>query len=638
MSESLAIPSALTELDRRLRSSTDQAELVQVLRALQRLRLSEADLCVNIECLRATNDATEQDENIEQNCLLALDLVGGYKTGGLSWDASTMAPIYLGTVLDREALDGGLAHAARPNDLLPRRPFDRLPQDIARRLVDWVDTRLRAHDYSVEPADIYRTPKSAFTTRPAALLALPDRLALEALAETISTRLDEALPQGVLWPRGRSENHAHRASSDYRSRPLEWDSKYIVKADIADFYGSVDHTILGLVTSTHLEMPWKYGQAVESLLTAVMRIDRGLPQGVPASDLFASAFLLPIDSRLSELHATYIRNGDDYFFPASSVDEARSMLQRFEEDLRGVGLALNDDKTAIMRSFSYQKGLEERSTAVAELVIELELSHEAMPIQTQPNKWSTRLLEASDEGGMVWQSIVDPLWDQMYLGDLTLDDVIEDLQDTIQPGAAEAHKTLLRALALELQSGRPISGNAEDLGRRCLVFLAASRTEVELHNVDTLLQWFPGLAPHASTYLSAIACRSQDEISAFLVRLLDGPQRTDWTFGWLCAAAQVEGFELREDLARRLEAASVDRHEGMLTRTAAMRALAVAGRLTERVWRRIAEDATPAVQSEMAFSALSEPSLYPWPFESRQFDTHGLTAGTERALPPTSER
>ena len=103
-----------------------------------------------------------------------------------------MAPIYLGAVLDREALDDGLAHAACPNDLLPRRPFDRLPQNVAGRLVDWVD-----------------------------------------------------------------------------------------------------HSLLGLVTSTHLEMPRKYGQAVESLLTALMHIDRGLPQGVQASDLFATAFLLP---------------------------------------------------------------------------------------------------------------------------------------------------------------------------------------------------------------------------------------------------------------------------------------------------------------------------------------------------------
>ena len=49
----------------------------------------------------------------------------------------------------------------------------------------------------------------------------------------------------------------------------------------------------------------------------------------------------------------------------------------------------------------------------------------------------------------------------------------------------------------------------------------------------------------------------------------------------------------------------------MLTRTAALRTLAVAGQLTERTWRRLGKDATPAVQSEMVFSALFEPDLYP---------------------------
>ena len=39
---------------------------------------------------------------------------------------------------------------------------------------------------------------------------------------------------------------------DYQSRVLEWGSNYTIKADIADFYGSVDHAILGPVTSTHL--------------------------------------------------------------------------------------------------------------------------------------------------------------------------------------------------------------------------------------------------------------------------------------------------------------------------------------------------------------------------------------------------
>ena len=615
VSESVAIPSVLDELDRRLRSSTDAAELIQVLRVLQRLRLSEADLCVHIECLRATNDATEQNEDVEENCLMALDLVGGYTTGGLSWDAATMAPILLAAVLDHAALNNGLVHAARPNDLLPRRPFDFLPEKVATHLVEWVDVRLRDGGYSVEPADIYRVPKSAFTTRPAALLALPDRVALEALAEMISPRLNDLLPREVVWPRSREGSHADLENVNYRLRPLQWESRYIVKADIADFYGSVDHSLLGLITSTHLEMPRKYGQAVESLLTALMAIDRGLPQGVPASDLFASAFLLPVDSRLSDLDMPYVRYADDYLLPASSIDEARSTLQHLEEGLRGVGLALNDGKTAIMRASTYERGLKNPAIAVADLMQELEQSQGAMLATPQPTKWSRHQVEVLDEEGLAWNTIEDPLWDQMYLGNLTLDDVIADLRDTVDLGNSEAHQTLLRALVLELQSGRSVGTDAEFLGRRCLVYLAASQAAVALDDVEALLEWFPKLAPHASIYLQSIACVSPSEVSTFLIRMLDRPERTDWASGWLCAAAQAQGFKIGVDLARRLQDAAKDRHEGMLTRTSAMRALAVASQLTERVWRRVAEDATPAVQSEVAFSALFEPHLYPWPTE-----------------------
>ena len=174
MSENVVLPSALAELDSRLHTSTDEADLLQVLRALQRLRLSEADLSVHIERLRARNDVTDQDDHFEENCLHALDLVSGYSVVGLQWDATALAPIFLAAVLDHEALAAGCVYAVAPNDLLPRRPFDRLPQDISARLVEWTEEGFGNGDYSVTPADIFRVPKSAFTTRPAALLALPD--------------------------------------------------------------------------------------------------------------------------------------------------------------------------------------------------------------------------------------------------------------------------------------------------------------------------------------------------------------------------------------------------------------------------------------------------------------------------------
>ena len=589
MSSEIALPSGLAELDSRLRAPEAEADLVQVLRALQRMRLSEADLCVHIERLRAHNDATDQDEDFEENCIRALDLVTGHARGGLRWDAAAMAPILLGEVLNREALEAGCIHAVRPNDLLPPRPYSQLPQhvsqDISGRLVDWAHDRLQDDDYQVRRADIFRAPKSPYTTRPAALLALPDRFALEALAELISPRLDQHLPTTVLWPRGRTGGHADSLSMDYQSRALDWGSDYIIKADIADFYGSIDHAILGLLTSTHLDMPRNYGQAVESLLSAVIAIGRGLPQGVPASDVFASAFLLPVDLHLSERSITYLRCADDYLLPAASFDEARMTLRYLEENLREVGLSLNDEKTSIMRSSTYAQGLTEHTHALTGLVRQLGESDDP-PASVDVGRWAIFKAQFEDEEGSAWRELLDPLWDQMYLGDLTLNDVIDDLndviddlKDTVHDQFVDAHETLLRALALELDSPSIDIKKAEDLGRQCLAVLTAGQREVDLESLNTLLQWFPKLAPSISVYLGSITEVVPEQVFRFIRAALEQQPRSDWVTGWLCAAIDKHGLELSSGLVRHLNLLASDPTEGLLTRTSAVRALARAGKL-----------------------------------------------------------
>ena len=628
MSSHITLAPGLAELDSRLRAPGDEADLAQVLRALQRLRLSEADLRVHIERLRAYNDATDQDEDFEENCLLALDLVTGYARNGLRWDAATMAPILLGVVLDRQALEAGCVHAVRPNDLLPPRPYDLLPQDISNLLVDWTNGHLHSDAYGVGPADIFRTPKSPFTTRPAALLALPDRLALEALAELISSPLDQLLPPSVLWPRGRTSDHANDVSMKYRSRPLEWGSNYIVKADIVDFYGTVDHAILGLVTSTHLDMPRKYGQAVESLLSALMDIDRGLPQGVPASDVFASAFLLPIDAHLSEDRMIYIRNGDDYYFPADSLDDARRTLRHLEENLRGIGLSLNDEKTSTMLSSTYRKGLTDHTLGLGNLIQQLKHSHEELAHIDEASLWPTISgqfeAEEEEEEEDFFEEVFDPFWDHLYGGELTLIDVIEGLRETLQHDIVEAYELLLSALALELKPEPSVDiRKAEDLGRQCLAFLTADERAVPLENIKVLLEWFPKLAPNVSMYLSSIAETAQNGVSRFVVDALDLHPKSDWITGWILAAIAKPGLKLNSKLIRLLNSVAADKTEGLLTRTSAVRALAVAHELSESTWYRLGSDATPAVQSEMVFSALFDPEQYPWPI---QFPAIGVSS------------
>jgi len=614
MSEGVVLASGLAELESRLSAAHDAADLEQVLRALQRLGLSKTDLCVHIERLRGHNDATVQSERVDENCLLALDLATGYAATGLRWDAATMAPLMLGAVLDREALAAAFACAVRPNDLLPPRPYDRLSEDLAGQLVAWVDDTIRRDDYHVEPAEIFRTPKSPFTTRPAALLALPDRLALEALAESIKVRLDNVLPNDVLWPRGQLPGHGNGAIDDYRSRPLEWNSAYVAKADIADFYGTIDHAILGLITSSYLDMPKKYGQAVESLLSALMAIDRGLPQGIPASDVFASAFLLPVDLRLSNDGEKFIRYSDDYLFPADSIHEARTLLQDLEEELRGIGLALNDEKTKIMRASTYRRGLIEHATEMVELASRLNKSTSAHLEIEEFDSWDECELTNDDAETTRLFQVMNPLCEHGYEEDRTPADVIEELKESVLNSNIDVYEILLRAVVLELGSGGVIDRRAADLARYCLTILAAGQSMTHLEDLEILLQWFPSLTPHVSLYLSSIADIAPDDVSRFLCRALGDHSKSDWITGWLCAAVGRSDVKLSRDLKRRLRSLASSKDEGLLARTSAVRALAFASELNEAAWLGLFADATPAVRSEMAFSTLFEPSLFPWPY------------------------
>ena len=56
---------------------------------LQNQGLSQTDLVVHVECLRAQNEATARDEQMEDRCILALDLITGYHRAPLRWEPET---------------------------------------------------------------------------------------------------------------------------------------------------------------------------------------------------------------------------------------------------------------------------------------------------------------------------------------------------------------------------------------------------------------------------------------------------------------------------------------------------------------------------------------------------------------------
>ena len=89
MSDELSVrPIALDLLRRQLESPDATADdILLPLRALQRIGLSNIDLQVHVERMRAVNDVTGDDPFFERNAVLALEMIEGLiPSYALRWD------------------------------------------------------------------------------------------------------------------------------------------------------------------------------------------------------------------------------------------------------------------------------------------------------------------------------------------------------------------------------------------------------------------------------------------------------------------------------------------------------------------------------------------------------------------------
>jgi hypothetical protein len=625
MSRELAVPAALDVLTARIQEHAPPVDLLQILRTLQRHGVSQIDLQIHVERIRAMNDLTDEDPDLEETAGIALDIIAGHAGDfSLRWDPVELAKLFLPKVVDEEALRASVEFAFVPSDLLPPRPADNPPSQVVDILIERQLRMLESLEASPSQADFYRVPKVGFASRPAALLAPYDRLLYEALCYPTAQVLHMSLPSEVVWPRSRERPPPH---DEFANLPLEWGSDYIVKADLDSFYECVDHGLLTTFLSRHLHFRTSYLHALEAFLTAVMGTEDGLPQGQPASDVFSSAYLLPIDRRLSNEGWSFVRYADDYYFAASSVVEGRLRLEQFEALLRELGLRLNVTKTRIMRTETYRAGTSPKSPRVEALRKRVRAITEERLRETEDPEELEQVLSRVG----VDQEV---LWDLLYHHTVTLDEVLQGIGEELTPSLAESYAQYFDEVAATLKRGtlpEDMLSAEKDL-IECLVFLASSTTVIPLESVQTALRWFPRLARYVATYLASTAAVQLNEVRQFLGSWLDPPADSDWVTSWLCQVAERVPELVGDQLQPILESTSRNPDVGLLTRSSAVRALAAGGSLSRETWMQLFSDATQAIRSEMLFAALADPEHYSWvPYQQ------ALDSGPRRAddmVPP----
>jgi hypothetical protein len=191
--------------------------------------------------------------------------------------------------------------------------------------------------------------------------------------------------------------------------------------------------------------------------------------------------------------------------------------------------------------------------------------------------------------------------------------VISDIRDRLVPPLVDAYALHLRRLTKNLRERElpeDMQGAEQDL-RSCLAYLAGAGRRVESQDLDDALKWFPRLAPFVAGYLKVVADDARDLVMEFLQGWLNPPADTDWVTAWLTQVPQARPELVSEEIAASLRKVAAGNYRGLLSESAAVRALAAANKLDDWTWDAFMNNVTPAMRSEIALSRLASPDGYP---------------------------
>jgi len=349
-----------------------------------------------------------------------------------------------------------------------------------------------------------------------------------------------------------------------------------------------------------------YPRALEAFLDAVMGTRSGIPQGPAASEVFAAAYLMPLDQKMSEHGWKYVRYADDFLIGADSVTDGRRKLGRLEEALHEIGLRLNSSKTLIMRTPTYLAGLRgnPRQDEFRSKIREIADSLSSEPPSADEDESESEFFN-EDELNFL---------EEPYRETVTLDEVLEDVSGKVNPLLVEAYGVYLKRTAESLGNSPSRDndlGNLERDLRECLTVVTASRHEVDLAAIDRVLRWFPKLAEYVAAYLRSAAPNFPLPVVEMLRDWLRPDADIDWVTAWLTYVAEAAPRLVDAGLEELLQKLALNPSVGVLTRSGAIRALAAARKLDTKTWSEALNGASSAMRAELILSRLANPDRYP---------------------------
>ena len=113
-----------------------------------------------------------------------------------------------------------------------------------------------------------------------------------------------------------------------RKRAAVKSVRYILKVDVANFFGSINqHTLINVLNDSGY--PKSLSTRLESILTSYTgeRSSRGILQGIFPSDLLGNFYMVPVDRFLDDCGVGSARYVDDMYIFVKSVEAANHLLR-----------------------------------------------------------------------------------------------------------------------------------------------------------------------------------------------------------------------------------------------------------------------------------------------------------------------
>ena len=381
----------------------------------------------------------------------------------------------------RSALDTETSGPRR--DLLPVQVGDLAARTKLDEVAAIIATRAREGRVGTEPAPVLAAAKWRHGRRPAAALALPERVLYRAAASLLGDGLAD----------GRDKND-HAA---FVNAPVQDGDQFVIVTDLANYYSSVQIDRLAEVLLSRTG-EWSTVTWLRDFLRAISPSVGGLPQGNYASDRLADTYADTLLRKLRRRGLSAWQYSDDFRIGASSYQNAINALEVFDEEVRAMGLFVNERKTYVIPRDKYVQNME------------------------RERRFFTQAWKDKRE-------------------QLTTIDIYSF--EPVEPEDAEIFGAVameeLEAWAKEVESAR---GNDEktvatrlDLGL-VLAILTTVKDADALTHVPELLLMEPQLTHQIAGYLHTMSESNAAGVDAAVLATIQGTALSKWKSIWLCYA------------------------------------------------------------------------------------------------------